>query len=238
MKAFLLAGGLGERLRPLTLTRPKCLVLVNGVPLLEIWLDLCARHGITDVLINVSQFPALVREFLQQRRARLPRVTLRVEDAPRGNAGSVRDARAFVKNEQDFWVLYADMLTDVDLTTMAAAHRRHDGLVTMGLFRAPDPSAVGIVDLASDLRITGFREKPEDAPSNLANAGIYLARHELLACIPDGPLVDFGHHVFPSLIGRMSGHVIEDFAIDIGTPDALAAAAAAWASHTPAGRSA
>jgi mannose-1-phosphate guanylyltransferase len=237
VKAFLLAGGLGERLRPLTLTLPKCLVPVNGTPLLEIWLDLCARHGITDVLLNVSQHPVLVEQHLRQRSGP-PHVELRVESAPRGNAGSVRAERAFVADEKDFWILYSDMLTDVDLGAMAETHRAHDGVLTMGLFHAPDPHAVGIVDLAPDGRITGFREKPDIAPSNLANAGIYLARRDLLACIPAGPIVDFGHHVFPALLGRMTGHVIEDFALDIGTPAALVAAAAAWARHAPARRSA
>jgi len=238
MKAFLLAGGLGERLRPLTLTMPKCLVPVNGVPLLDIWLELCARHGITDVLLNVSQHPQLVRDFLKQRTGKLPRVELLVEAAPRGTAGSVAAAHAFAEGESDFWILYSDMLTDVDLTAMADAHRQHDGVLTMGLFHAPVPTAVGIVDLAQDGKILGFTEKPTHPKSDLANAGIYLARPELLAQIPRGSLVDFGHHVLPKLTGRMYGHVIEQFALDLGTPEALAAAAHAWAARVPARRSA
>lgn len=237
MKAFLLAGGLGERLRPLTLTMPKCLVPVNGAPLLDLWLDLCVAHGVTDVLLNVSQHPALVREYLQ-RRSGPPRVRLLIEDAPRGTAGTVAAARAFVEGEEDFWIFYSDMLTDVDLTEMAARHYQHDGVMTMGLFHAPVPTAVGIVDLAPDGRILGFTEKPTHPASDLANAGIYLARAELLSHIPDGPLVDFGHHVFPRLTGRMVGHVIEQFALDIGTPEALAMAATRWAARLPARRTA
>jgi mannose-1-phosphate guanylyltransferase len=237
MKAFLLAGGLGERLRPLTLTMPKCLVPVNGVPILAFWLDLCADHGITHVLLNVSQHPALVRDYLQQRSG-LPHVELLVEDAPRGTAGTVAAAREFVDGEDDFWVLYSDMLTDVDLSAMSAAHRRHDGVLTMGLFHAPVPSAVGIVDLAEDGRILRFTEKPQQPTSDLANAGIYLARPELLDRIPSGTLVDFGHHVLPALVGRMYGHVIEEFALDIGTPEALTLAASAWASRRTVRRSA
>jgi mannose-1-phosphate guanylyltransferase len=238
MKAFLLAGGLGERLRPLTLTMPKCLVPVNGVPLLDIWLDLCARHGITDVLLNVSQHPHLVREHLRRRGSSLPRVELLIEAAPRGTAGSVAAGHEFVAGEPDFWIFYSDMLTDADLTALAEAHHRHDGVLTMGLFHAPVPTAVGIVDLAEDRRIRGFVEKPAHPVSDLANAGIYLARPELLTRIPRGSLVDFGHHVFPQLTGRMYGHVIEQFALDLGTPQALAAASRAWAMHVPARRSA
>lgn len=229
MKAFLLAGGLGERLRPLTLTMPKCLVPVNGTPLLDLWLDLCVEHGITEVLLNVSQHPTLVRDHLQRTRRTTPHVELLVEAAPRGTAGTVAAASSFVAGEEDFWILYSDTLTDANLTAMAETHRRHDGVLTMGLFHAPVPSAVGIVDLAEDGRITGFTEKPSHPTTDLANAGMYLARQPLLTAIPEGSLVDFGHHVFPALAGRMYGHVIDEYVLDIGTPPALAAAEQTWA---------
>jgi mannose-1-phosphate guanylyltransferase len=235
VKAFLLAGGFGERLRPLTLSMPKCLVPINGVPLLDIWLDLCAVHGITEVLLNVSQQPDLVRAHLARRRAQ-PLVHLVVEAAPRGSASTVYAHRDFVALEEDFWILYADTLSNVDLSAMHDAHRRHDGVATLGLFRAPVPTAVGIVDLTPDGRIVRFTEKPTHPTSDLANAGICLARIALLDFIPTTPMVDFGHHVFPSLAGRLNGHVIDQFVLDIGTPPALEAAQTAWATLTAAGR--
>ena len=234
MKAFLLAGGLGERLRPLTLTMPKCLVPINGVPLLDIWLDLCAMHGVTEVLLNVSQHPDLVRAHLARRPAR-PIVHLVVETAPRGSATTVSAHRDFVALEEDFWILYADTLSNVDLTAMREAHRRHEGVATLGLFRAPVPTAVGIVDLTPDGRIVRFTEKPSHPTSDLANAGICLARQGLMDAIPTTPMVDFGHHVFPSLAGRLYGHVIDQFVLDIGTPPALEAAQTAWATLSAAG---
>jgi mannose-1-phosphate guanylyltransferase len=227
VKAFLLAGGLGERLRPLTLSLPKCLVPINGEPLLGIWLDLCAQHGVTDVLLNVSQHPALVREYLRGRQG-APRIELIVEPAPQGTAGTVMANRDFVRDEEDFWILYADTLSDADLSSLRVAHTRHDGVVTLGLFRAPVPTAVGIVDLALDGRVVAFTEKPLAPRSNLANAGICLARPELFDAIPQRPSVDFGHDVFPQLVGRMHGHVIEQFVLDIGSPSALEAAEATW----------
>lgn len=229
MKAFLLAGGLGERLRPLTLTMPKCLVPIDGKPLLDLWLDLCARHGITEVLVNVSQHPDQVRQFIDQRRARLPHVTLVVEAGPQGTAGTVLANRRFVAGEETFWIFYSDTLTDANLSSMAETHRTHTGLLTMGLFRAPVPTAAGIVDIDESGAIVGFEEKPAHPRGNLANAGIYLARQGLLDRIPTGrPLVDFGRHVFPSLIGEMRGHVIDTFVVDIGTPEALAIASDVW----------
>lgn len=237
MKAFLLAGGLGARLRPLTLAMPKCLVPIGGRPLLGIWLDLCAEHGITDVLVNVSQHPEQVRRFLDGRRPEFPRVTLVVEAAPRGTAGTVAANRQFVAGEESFWIFYSDTLTDVDLRAVAAAHRCHTAVLTMGLFRAPVPSSAGIVEMDGAGMIVGFQEKPPQPQTDLANAGIYLARPPLLDCIPTGgAVVDFGRDVFPTLVGRIRGHIIDGFVMDIGTPAALAAASAAWPRRALGGR--
>ena len=231
-KAFLLAGGLGERLRPLTLTMPKCLVPVDGVPLLAYWLDLCARQGVTNVLLNVSQHADQVREFLSTRPS-VPAVRLVVEQQPSGTAGFVAAHREFVTGEESFWIFYADNLTDIRLADMAEAHRGHDGLATIGLFRAPVPTAAGIVDLDETGRIVGFAEKPAQPRTDLANAGIYLARTGLLDRIPVGPrVVDFGHDVLPPLVGRLHGHLIDQFLMDIGTPDALSRAATAWRQYS------
>lgn len=230
-KAFLLAGGRGERLRPLTLTMPKCLVPVDGVPLLTYWLDHCARQGVTEVLLNVSQHPEQVRAFLDVRGAP-PVVHLVVEQEPTGTAGFVAAHRGFVADVESFWILYADNLTDVSLGDMARTHQAHDGLATIGLFRAPVPSAAGIVELDAAGRIVGFEEKPVQPKSDLANAGIYLARAGLLDRIPVGaPVVDFGHDVLPPLVGQLYGHRIDQFLMDIGTPDALRRAATAWRSY-------
>jgi mannose-1-phosphate guanylyltransferase len=228
MKAFLLAGGRGERLRPLTYSVPKCLAPVNGTPLLAIWLDLLNRQGITDVLLNVSHHSGQVRAFLAGR-DRGPRVQLVVEEEPLGNAGTVSANRSFVADVDTFWIFYADNLTNLGLAPVLATHERHTGVMTMCLFRAPDPRAAGIVEMEPDGRIVGFVEKPDRPRSDLANAGVYLARRELFDHIPrSNGVVDFGHDVFPRLLGRMCGHVTGDFLMDIGTPAALSRAAEAW----------
>jgi mannose-1-phosphate guanylyltransferase len=186
---------------------------------------------VTDVLLNVSHHAEQVREFLAAQPSP-PHVRLVVEASPTGSAGFVAAHRAFVAGEDSFWIFYADNLTGVSLADMAATHRGHDGPATLGLFRAPVPSAAGIVELDEDRRIVGFEEKPAHPKTNLANAGIYLARAELLDRIPVGPpIVDFGHDVLPALVGQMRGHVIDQFLMDIGTPDALERAAAVWLAH-------
>jgi len=233
VKAFLLAGGRGERLKPLTLTMPKCLVPINGVPLLDIWLDLCARERITDVLLNVSHHADLVREHLAARNA-VPHVELALEAEPRGTAGTVSLNRSFVDGEESFWVLYADNLTSLSLADMLKTHRCHHGVMTMGLFHAPVPTAAGIVEMDADGRIVSFQEKPAHPRGDLANAGVYLARRELVGelPVPAEGILDFGFHVLPKLVGRMYGHVIDTFIMDIGTPAALTRASAAWAARS------
>jgi mannose-1-phosphate guanylyltransferase len=230
-KAFLLAGGLGERLRPFTDRMPKCLAPVAGEPLLGIWLDLCVRQGVREVLVNVSRHVEEVERFLAQRSWDL-KIELVHEAAPIGNAGTVLAHRDFVRGEEGFYVLYADNLTDVSLRALARFHDGHQGALTMGLFHRPAPRASGIVQMNADGRITEFTEKPAVPKGDLANAGIYVARQSLFEAIPeDRGVTDFGHDVFPALVGRMYGVVIEDFLADIGNPTALARASEQWAQY-------
>lgn len=232
MKAFLLAGGQGERLRPLTNTIPKCLAPVAGRPLLGYWLELCRREGVTDVLMNVSHHFEAVEAFLSEEAHALPRVTVVRETAPAGTATTVRRERKFVEDVGDFWVLYADNLSDLRMGPMLERHRAHTDPLTIGLFHTPFPKASGIVEVDDTGRITAFVEKPAQPRSDLANAGVYLARPSAFDAIPDRDgLVDFGQYVLPALVGRMHGYVIPDFHEDIGTPERLAQASARWASR-------
>ena len=229
MKAYLLAGGKGERLRPLTNRMPKCLVPIRGTALLGIWLDTFARQGIDDVLVNVSRFPEQVERFVETRGGRVPRVQIVREHAPLGSAGTVAANRAFVDGEESFWIVYSDNLTNVTLAPMLAFHRGHGDVMTMALFRAPEPQSSGVVTLGPGGLVEGFQEKPARPIGNLANAGIYLARQALFECIPQGgALTDFGHDVLPRLKGRMRGYELEGYLADIGTPDRLARAEAEW----------
>jgi mannose-1-phosphate guanylyltransferase len=229
VKAFLLAGGRGERLRPLTDRLPKCLVPIDGLPLLAIWLDLCEKHGVSEALVNVSQFPELVEDFLATTRTRV-KVTLVRERQPVGNAGTVLANRDFVKGEESFYILYTDNLTDVALDRLAAFHATHAAPITMGLFRTPAPRASGLVQLGPGGVVTHFEEKPDQPVGNLANAGLYVARPALFDFIPnDLAVTDFGHDVFPRLINRMYGCLVEGYLLDIGNPSALAHGTREWA---------
>jgi mannose-1-phosphate guanylyltransferase len=221
MKAFLLAGGLGERLRPLTDSIPKCLAPINGVPLLEIWLDLLRRQGIEAVLVNVSRHADMVEDFLSGRNWNID-IRLVRESNPLGNAGTILTNRDFIQREESFFIFYSDNLVDASFADLLEFHKTHSEVLSMALFRAPIPGSAGIVDVAPDGRILGFEEKPAHPKGNLANAGIYVARPDLLDAIPIGPYpVDFGQNVFPQLIGRMYGRVLDGYLQDIGTPATL-----------------
>jgi mannose-1-phosphate guanylyltransferase len=164
------------------------------------------------------------------------RVTLIEEPVAQGNAGTVGRHRAFVAGDPSFFVLYADNFTTVDLDRLRRFHASHDGVLTMGLFRAPRPREAGIVTLGEGGQVTAFDEKPDQPAGDLANAGVYVARPALFDWIPDRPgVVDFGHDVLPRLMGRLYGQEVSGYLADIGTAAGLATVRAEWARGIPSG---
>jgi len=216
LKAFLLAAGLGTRLRPLTETVPKCLVPIGGRPLLSYWLELLARHGVTDVLVNLHHLPDQVRRFAEQP-GHPVRLTLTFERELLGSAGTVVANWSFVADEESFLIGYADNLTNADVSALLRFHRSHDAPLTMGLFRADDPRACGIADVDERGVITSFVEKPEHPGSDLANAGMYAARPSLRRFLPTHAPADIGNDLLPRLVGSMRGTEVSGYIRDIGT---------------------
>ncbi|MBI4524197.1 MAG: nucleotidyltransferase family protein [Deltaproteobacteria bacterium] len=228
MKAFLLAGGEGLRLRPVTETVPKCLLPIRGKPLLSLWLELCRKHGVTEVLINLHHLSEKVLAFLNDHDFGV-KVTTVYEERLSGSAGTVARHQSFVTGEEDFFVLYADNLTNIDLGAMLRFHRRRESLLTMGLFRTDTPEEKGIVSLDGRGLIIDFTEKPARPRSNLANAGIYIAGQQLYNYLRVEGFLDFGFDVLPKLVGKMHGYVIPEYLLDIGTPATYRQAQAEWA---------
>jgi mannose-1-phosphate guanylyltransferase len=228
MKAFLLAAGMGKRLRPLTNDRPKCMIPVAGKPLLHYWLYLCKRYNIKELLINLCHHPSLVEDYLSKLDPDSLHIEIFHEDQLLGSGGTVAANADFIEGERDFYILYADNLTNVNLESLLDFHRSHDGLVTMGLFRTPVPEQCGIVELDARGQVISFQEKPAHPRSNLANAGVLVATPDLLSYIPEGRDIDLGHHVLPRLVGRMHGYVIEEYLQDIGTMEKYLDALKQW----------
>jgi mannose-1-phosphate guanylyltransferase len=227
LKAFLLAGGLGTRLRPLTDSVPKCLVPIRGRPLLDIWLELCARSGITDVLINLHAHSRSIEQHLKHSG---PPVNVRVvqEDRLLGSAGTLAANRAWVSSDSAFWILYSDVLTNTNLNRMSEFHSRHGRIATLGLYQVPDPSRCGVAIMDNEGAIIDFEEKPQMPRSNWVFSGLMLADRRLFDLIPPCVPADLAFHVLPRLLGKMRGYLIEDYVLDIGTPSNYQQAQITW----------
>lgn len=220
-KALLLAGGLGTRLRPITLTTPKCLVPVGGKPMLDYWFDALEKANVRDVLLNNHHLPDLVRAHIEATNAKGGvQVTEAFEPELLGSAGTVHANRDWAEGADEIIVIYADNLSDVDLGAMLAFHRAHEDPMTMMLFRTAYPSQCGIATLEGD-RIVEFIEKPEKPASDLANAGLYVLDAEAWREIADMNVFDFGFDVIPAFVGRMRGFEHPGYHRDIGNKDAL-----------------
>jgi NDP-sugar pyrophosphorylase family protein len=175
VKALLLAGGLGTRLRPLTDTIPKCLVEIAGRPLLEYWIDRLVEAGIVEARINTHAHAERVRSYLSREDVQ-DRVRLVEAHEPEllGSAGTVAANSDLADGADLIVIIYADNLSDIHLRSMIEYHRSHDDPFTMALFHAPRPEACGIAQMDRDGRIQAFIEKPKEPVGDLANAGLYV----------------------------------------------------------------
>jgi mannose-1-phosphate guanylyltransferase len=208
-KALVLAAGQGTRLRPLTDRVPKCLVEIDGRPLLDYWLERLEACGISEALVNTHHLSESVRGFLEEARTRLSyRLTESFEPELLGP-------------EDLCLVIYADNLSTVDLEAMVDFHLSHEDPFSMLLFHTSRPKECGIATLDDVGRIVAFTEKPENPPSDLANAGVYVVDGTLYAEIAAMDAFDIGFDVLPKLKGRMRGFIHDGFHMDIGNLDAL-----------------
>ena len=230
MKAFLLAAGEGRRLRPLTDRLPKCLVPIGGTPLLGIWLRLLERHGVRGVLVNTHYLADQVEAFVRTWETSMEVVTAH-EPRLLGSAGTVAANRGFVAGEDRFFVIYADNLSNVDLSDMARFDAARPEGLTIGVVPTDRPREKGTVIIDAAGRIVAFDEKVDRPRSNLMNAGIYVASQRLFDELPEpGPsgVLDFGYDVLPRQVPRIAAYHIREFLVDIGTPEAYADAQVTW----------
>jgi mannose-1-phosphate guanylyltransferase len=226
VKAFLLAAGRGTRLRPYTETVPKCLLTIQGVPMLQIWLSLCRSLGISEVLVNTHAHADRVIEFVGRWKDGV-RVSVVEEENLFGSAGTLRANRAWLASGDPFWVFYADVLTSVNLAGMLQFHTP-ESAATLGIYQVPDPGRCGIVTMDEHHVITEFEEKPASPKTNWAFAGIMIATQELLDAIPERFGADIAFDVLPRLTGRMRGYCLDGYVLDIGTIDNYLAAQNSW----------
>ncbi len=228
MKAVLLTAGLGTRLLPITETTPKCLIDIAGRPLIDWWFDAIEKAGVTEVLINLHHLPDQVRIHVNTLNTTI-KVHFYFEENLLGSAGTLKKNFDFVKNEDCFFIIYADNLTSINLNDLLQFHKSQSHLFTMALFETNTPSSCGIATLIENGTVIDFIEKPKEPKSNLANAGIYVASPSVIELIPENKLpVDIGFDLLPLLVNKMSGWKTNSYLIDIGTHDNLAKARNEW----------
>jgi mannose-1-phosphate guanylyltransferase len=227
VKAFLLAAGLGTRLRPITDRTPKCMLPIDGRPLLDIWLAALTRAGVDEILVNTHHLPEVVRRHVQERTGS-PVIRTSFEPELLGSAGTLVANKEWVAGEELFLACYADNLTDFDLRSLVDFHREGAGTATLTVFHASQPSACGIVELDEAKLVTGFVEKPSKPKSDLANAGMYAFHPAVLEEIGDEVPRDIGYDLLPRLVGRAQAIPVEGYFRDIGTPGSYRLAQQEW----------
>jgi mannose-1-phosphate guanylyltransferase/phosphomannomutase len=222
MKAVVMAGGEGTRLRPLTSNQPKPMVPIVGKPCMEHILELLREHGMTDVIVTVAFLPQAIRSYFGQGETLGIEIGYSVEESPLGTAGSVRLAARQL--DETFLVTSGDALCDVDLGELVAFHRERGAAVTIGLKSVDNPLEFGIVVTDDEGRIERFLEKPSWSQvfSDTINTGIYVLEPEVLNHVPTDRPYDFSKELFPYLLemGRpLYGYVMDGYWQDIGNLD-------------------
>ena len=221
MKALVLAGGFGTRLRPLSCTRPKLLFPLANEVILDWTLKNLANSGVDTVVLAVNYMAEALVRYFGPTKFDLGIIYSR-EDRPLGTGGPIKKAAELLVDGEPFMVLNGDVISDIDYGRLIEYHKRKGGLATIALIRVPDPSRYGAVELDSEDKVLRFVEKPVfgTAPSNLINAGIYVMEKEVLDYIPDGK-VSTETEIFPQLAkeGKLYGYEGRGLWVDIGVPD-------------------
>jgi mannose-1-phosphate guanylyltransferase len=203
------------------------MVPIRGVAMLDIWLEICERAGIHEVLINLHAHSELVRAALQQSKSGV-KVHLSEEPVLLGSAGTLVCNRDWVATEPYFWVLYADVLTNANLSEMFQFHIKSGLAATIGSYRVRDPSRCGVVTFDTDFLVQEFVEKPTHPRSDWAFSGLMIATPMLLDSIPSHLPADLGFDVLPRLAGRMRAYPIFDYLTDVGTMENYETAQRTW----------
>jgi len=216
MKAILLAAGLGTRLRPLTDLTPKCLVPIDGRPLMDYWLEALLAAGVEPVLVNCHYLADKVVQHISYGPF-ASSVVITHERILLGTAGTLIANRAFLGGN-DGMLIHADNYSEASISGLLDAHfhRPSRCTLTMLTFRPPTPGSCGIVEIDADGVVIGYVEKPQRPKTNLANGAVYVVSNELVGSLSEER--DFSTEVLPKKIGRIYTHETRSVHIDVGTP--------------------
>jgi mannose-1-phosphate guanylyltransferase/phosphomannomutase len=222
VKAVVMAGGEGTRLRPLTSNQPKPMVPIVGKPCMEHIVELLKEHGFDDIVVTLAFMPQAIRGYFGAGESQGVSIRYSVEESPMGTAGSVKLAEGVL--DEPFLVISGDALCDIDLGALVRFHREKEALVTIGLKSVDNPLEFGIVVTDDEGRIERFLEKPSwgQVFTDTINTGIYVLDPEALRHVPEGQPFDFSKELFPLLLemGRpLYGYIADGYWQDIGNLD-------------------
>ena len=222
MKAVILVGGEGTRLRPLTFNTPKAMLPVLNKPFLEHMIRYLGGHGVDEIVFALCYLPDCIESYFGEGSEFGVKLTYVMEDSPLGTAGAVKNTERYL--EDLFLVFNGDIFTDIDLGAMLSFHQERMAKATIALTPVEDPSAYGVVETDAQGKVKRFIEKPprEEATTNLINAGIYILDFEVLQDIPPNTFFMFEHHLFPHLLEKgvpIYGYPTDAYWIDMGTPE-------------------
>lgn len=225
MKAVIIAGGLGTRLRPLTYNIPKPIVPVVDVPFIVHQIELLKQHGIDEIIVNLHYLPNAIKDALGNGKQFGVKLYFSLEKEPLGTAGAVKNAEEYFRNDPDPLVVFnGDVLTDINITKLIDYHREKRSKATIALTPVDDPTAYGLVLMDKDGRVTEFLEKPsferiEGLKQTEINAGIYILDPQVFKRVPKDERYMFEHHLFPGLLRDgepVYGFTSEHYWLDIG----------------------
>jgi mannose-1-phosphate guanylyltransferase len=222
MKAVILVGGEGTRLRPLTCHTTKAMVPILNKPFLEHLLGYLKGHGITDITLAMSYLPQGIKSYFGDGARLGVNLSYLIEEEPLGTAGAVKNAQSYL--DDSFLMLNGDVFTDLDITAMIAFHRERKAAATIALTPVEDPTAYGLIETDNDSRITRFIEKPswEEVTTNTINAGIYVLEPDILSWIPPSKQVSIERETFQQLLAQgepVYAYVSSAYWLDMGTPE-------------------
>lgn len=224
VKAVIMAGGEGTRLRPLTSLLPKPMVPIVNQPVMEHILGLVKHHGITDVVATLAFMPQVIQDYFGDGFEWGMSLDYAIEETPLGTAGSVKNAERLLSGDEPFLIISGDAITDIDLNEVIAFHKARGGAVTIALKSMPDPLDFGVVITDDNGRIERFLEKPTwgQVFSDHINTGIYVIEPWVLREIPEKGSFDFSADLFPKLMEQgheLYGIVMDGYWCDVGSRD-------------------
>lgn len=223
MKALILIGGEGTRLRPLTLNTLKCMVPIVDKHFFEHQFGLLKKHGINEIILSICHMPQKIKKILGTGEKYGVKIRYAVEESPLGTGGAIKNAEKYM--DDTTIILNGDILTDIDITKMAAFHKKSGASVTIALHKVEDPSAYGLVETDSSNKVLRFLEKPnadESRGNSWINAGIYIFNKKVLDYIPAGVNYSVERQFYPQVLKigeNVSAYKADFYWLDIGRLD-------------------